>query len=367
MIYIGIIVLFIVITIVWYFEFKAFSIPVLYYHHIEPSDPVNPQVFEEQMKYLLSRGYSSISLNELYEFMAGSRMVARKSFVLTFDDGFYCNYHYLFPILQKYHLKATIFVVSGVRKQTISSEQREYSKGYPSRMGANTESAERFATWDELNIMLKSGLVQVEDHSLFHDRIYISDKIAGFNTGIEIDWPIWGDKRPGTVKYQTGSYIAHKNFTGDYKLNEHLVNITKNNKLDLFDPDSIDTLKNAYRRYKANNPIRLVYESEHSFVMRSKMDIEKSRKTIEEHTKTLPMFFCFPWGEYNSAVINIIKELGYKGAITTDKGGNVKGGDPYRIKRFKVYKSSIKWFRRYFLIHKSRILVSLYSIFYGWF
>ncbi len=353
--------------IVWYLEFKAYSIPVLYYHHVEPSDPINPDVFEAQMKYLLSKGYNSISLNELYEFMAANSMFPRKSFVLTFDDGFYCNYHYLFPILQRYKLRATIFVVSGVRKQTISLEQREQSRGYPSRTGTNMESSERFATWDELNLMIASGLVQIEDHGLFHDRIYISDKALGFNTGAEPDWPIWGDKRPGTVKYQTGSYIAHKNFTGDYRINEHLVNFLKDNKRDPSDYTTMDMLEKEYREYKSHSPVKSIYESQDNCMMRSKMDIDESRTLIGEHTKTTPLFFCFPWGDYNKTVIGILKELGYKGAITTDKGANIRGGNPYKIRRFKVYRSNMAWFKRYFFIHRSRILITIYGIFYGWF
>ena len=90
--------------IVWYLEFGAYSIPVLYYHHVEPTDPARPEVFEAQMQYLAGKGYHSVSLNELYGFMTGSGRVPRKSFVLTFDDGFYCNYHYLLPILKKYRL-----------------------------------------------------------------------------------------------------------------------------------------------------------------------------------------------------------------------------------------------------------------------
>ncbi len=365
MIYIGLIGL--LIFIIWYLEFKAYSIPVLYYHHVEPSDPISPHVFEAQMKYLLSKGYNSISLNELCEFMVGSSTVPKKSFVLTFDDGFYCNYHYLFPILQKYKLKATIFVVSGVRKQSISLEQREQSRGYPSRMGTNTESSERFATWDELNLMIASGLVQIEDHGLFHDRIYISDKAIGFNTGEEPDWPIWGDKRPGTVKYQIGSYIAYKNFTGDYRINEHLVNFLKNNRLDPSDYATMGMLEKEYREYKKHNPVKSIYESSDNYIMRSRMDIEKSRALIEKHTKATPMFFCFPWGDYNKTVMGIIKELGYKGSTTTDKGANVRRGNPYKIRRFKVYRSNMTWFKRYFFIHSSRILITIYGIFYGWF
>ncbi len=351
----------------WYLEFKAYSIPVLYYHHVEPADPITPEVFEAQMKYLLSKGYNSISLSLLYEFISGRGTVPRKSFVLTFDDGFYCNYHYLLPILKKYNLKATVFVVSGVRRQISSPGYREDARGYPSRMGTNNNASGRFAAWNELKLMTESGLVQVEDHSLFHDSIYISDRIEGFNTGVELDWPVWGDKRSGTVRYKTGSYLTHRNFTGDYKLNDYLTNIVKSSNLDPSDPKTMDMLKKAYRNYRTRNPVKFIYESEDGYRNRCREDIEKSKRLITEHTGANPAFFCFPWGQYNKTLLQILKKLGYNGAITTDKGANVKGGDPYRIKRFKVYRSNIRWFKRYFFLHRSRILVTLYKTLYGWF
>ncbi len=362
------VVLFIAVlaVVIWYFEFRAFSIPVLYYHHVEPTDPVTPEVFEAQMKHLLSKGYNSLSLNELYNFMTGISSVPRKSFVLTFDDGFYCNYHYLFPILEKYKLKAAIFAVSGVRKQSIGAGQRERSRGYPSRTGANMESAERFATWDELNRMTAPGLVQIEDHGLFHDRVYRNDSARGFNSGVELDWPVWGDTRPGTVRYEAGSSLAHKNFTGDYKLNDYLVKLVKDRSLDLSESNALRILKKAYLEYRKQNPVKVIYESEETYVRRCRTDLEKSRQLISDRTGVVPAFLCFPWGQYNKQSLQLLKDIGYKGAITTDKGANVRGGDPYRIKRFKVYRSNLSWFKRYFFLHRSRILVTLYSLFYGW-
>ncbi|MCL4558424.1 MAG: polysaccharide deacetylase family protein [Deltaproteobacteria bacterium] len=352
--------------IIWYLEFRAYSIPVLYYHHVEPTDPITPQVFEAQMRYLAGKGYHSVSLNELYGFMTGSSRVPRKSFVLTFDDGFYCNYRYLFPILKKYGLRATVFAVSGTRKQSTDVPQRERARGYPSRSGANIESAENFATWDELKTMVGSGLVQVEDHSLFHDRVYIDDRAAGFNTGVELDWPVWGDKRPGTVRYRTGSSIAHRNFTGDYRLNEHLLKLVKGKSLDLSEEGSIRLLEQAYKEYKSQYSVKAIYESWDSYARRCRADLDRSRHLISEHTGVAPGFLCFPWGQYDKKTIMLLKELGYRGAVTTDKGANRKGGDPYRIKRFKVYRPGMTWFKRYFLLHRSRVLVTLYGLIYGW-
>lgn len=363
----GVLIITALVLGVWYFERRAFSIPVLYYHHVEPTDPVTPQVFEAQMNYLLSKGYRSISLDDLYGFMTRTGTVPRKSFVLTFDDGFYCNYHYLLPILRQYGLTATVFVVSGVREQTREAGQREWSRGYPSRMGNNTGAAERFATWGELKLMRDSGLVQIEDHSMFHDRVYRNSRALGFNTGVELDWPVWGDTRPGTVRYESGSSIVYNTFTGDYKLNDFLARFVKEHSLDLSERGAVQILRKAYLEYRKQNPVKVIYESDPNYERRCTMELRKSRELIAQHTGAAPGFLCFPWGQYTSRTLGLVREIGYKGAVTTDKGANVRGGNPFRIKRFKVYRSHLSWFRRSFFIHRSRILVTLYGIFYGWF
>ncbi|MCL4478478.1 MAG: polysaccharide deacetylase family protein [Deltaproteobacteria bacterium] len=365
MIIILLLIAFIIFT-VWYLEFFAYSIPVLYYHHIEPGDPVTPQVFETQMKYLIFRGYHSVSLDELYGFMKGGLRLHRKSFVLTFDDGFYCNYHYLMPLLKKHNLKATIFVVSGVRKQTSDNPEREVQRGYPSRTGTNKEAMDKFATWDELKVMIETGLASIEDHSLYHDRVYIDDTVKGFNTGAELDWQISGDTRQGTVKYKTGSFLAYKIFTGDIRLNNRLFTLTKEKPFDPYTDEGLNALKTEYIKYKKKNPVKYMYEANDIYINRIKTDLKKSKQTILEHTGRDPGFFCFPWGQYNRKLIKVIKDLGYKGAITTDKGANTKGGDTYRIKRFKVYRSELKWFKTFFFIHRSRLFSTIYSVFYGW-
>ena len=48
--------------------------------------------------------------SELFDHMAGSKPPLRDSIFLSFDDGYLDNWTYVFPILKKYGMKATIFV-----------------------------------------------------------------------------------------------------------------------------------------------------------------------------------------------------------------------------------------------------------------
>lgn len=88
---------------------------VLTYHRVrEPDvdDPkprlcVSPEVFEEQIKYLLSRGYHFTNFSNLPFAREHSRTV-----VLTFDDGTVDNYEFAFPIIRDCGVTGTVFAVS---------------------------------------------------------------------------------------------------------------------------------------------------------------------------------------------------------------------------------------------------------------
>ena len=92
------------------------KVPILMYHYIEynrdPKDiiraslTVNPYLFEKQLLELKTKNYETIALDELF-----SKKVANPV-ILTFDDGYRDFYTDAWPILLKYRMKATIYVVS---------------------------------------------------------------------------------------------------------------------------------------------------------------------------------------------------------------------------------------------------------------
>lgn len=98
------------------------KIPILLYHDfvatVPDSDPDNfnyintPQSFEENIKVLLENGYTFISFQELNAAINGKMSLPEKPILINFDDGYYSNYEYVFPILKKYNVKASIFVVT---------------------------------------------------------------------------------------------------------------------------------------------------------------------------------------------------------------------------------------------------------------
>ena len=90
---------------------------VLMYHKLSDSDcdelTVKVDAFEKQLLYLIKHHYQPISIEQLVQCQYIEAKLPDKPVLITFDDGYENNYTYLYPLLKKYGLKATIFLPVG--------------------------------------------------------------------------------------------------------------------------------------------------------------------------------------------------------------------------------------------------------------
>jgi peptidoglycan/xylan/chitin deacetylase (PgdA/CDA1 family)/UDP-N-acetylglucosamine:LPS N-acetylglucosamine transferase len=140
-------------------NYRQRELPVLMYHRLvnSPSEAgrhgiyVTVKQFEEQMKYLLIKGYRTITFEELENVNRFDK--TEKYAILTFDDGYEDNYTLLFPILKKFGLKAVIFSVTHRESnlwdtensdepvvRLMSSEQIAEMSEYGVEFGAHTKT-----------------------------------------------------------------------------------------------------------------------------------------------------------------------------------------------------------------------------------
>jgi len=103
-----------------------FAVPVLMYHRIcdlterEARSPlirdltVSPADFDEQIRYLVENGFTILSVKEVESALREERPLPEKAVALTMDDGYRDNFTCAFPILWKYGVPATVFLVTSV-------------------------------------------------------------------------------------------------------------------------------------------------------------------------------------------------------------------------------------------------------------
>lgn len=92
------------------------GIPVLNYHQINDEAhnalTLSSQEFNGQMEYLYDNDYTTISPNQLVDYLQYGTELPPNPVLITFDDGYVDNYNVAYPILQKYNFTATIFLIT---------------------------------------------------------------------------------------------------------------------------------------------------------------------------------------------------------------------------------------------------------------
>ena len=70
---------------------------------------------------------------------------------------------------------------------------------------------------------------------------------------------------------------------------------------------------------------------------RAREEITTSRKLLEDEFGVAVKRFCYPYGEWNRRVAEMVAEAGYQTASTTVSGVNPLGADPFALKRIHAY------------------------------
>lgn len=130
------------------------KIPIIMYHYVEYVKDVgdlirkrldiSPYLFEGHLKALDEAHYKTYFVRDIPDILDGTIHYSTRSAVMTFDDGYEDFYTVVFPLLKKYQVKATMYVIYD----------------YIGRKGFMTES--------EIKEILTSGLVELGSHTLDH-------------------------------------------------------------------------------------------------------------------------------------------------------------------------------------------------------
>jgi len=162
--------------------FKA--VPILAYHHVNPLPgdmvTITPEHFEAQMAFLSRGGYRSLFIEELLDWMAGKIVLDRKAVVLTFDDGYRDNYRFAYPIMKKFGIRATIFLVTGWagEKRADEGPDRIYSHRECRELSEAGQAGPMALSWPEARRLEEEGLVRIESHTHHHIKNLFADATA---------------------------------------------------------------------------------------------------------------------------------------------------------------------------------------------
>src|SRR3989344_9317567 len=133
---------------------ESIDVPILVYHYVEivldEKDTIRkslntpPYLFIEQLETLKNAGYTFITASELIDILDGKIALPQKPVLITFDDGYRDFYTDVFPILKRYNVKATAYIVSGFLDKP------------------------NYMFIDQLKEIARSGLVEIGAHTVHH-------------------------------------------------------------------------------------------------------------------------------------------------------------------------------------------------------
>ncbi len=136
---------------------EGIPVPVVMYHSVLKDESrlgkyvISPSELESDLQYLQNHGYTAVTVRTLIGYVNGENDLPEKPIMLTFDDGYYNNYLYAYPLAEKYDTK---LVISPIGCETDRFSETGEENGNYSHL-----------TWDRIREMQQSGLVEFQNHS----------------------------------------------------------------------------------------------------------------------------------------------------------------------------------------------------------
>jgi len=281
------------------------------YHRVYPGKDnlfvknVCLEEFEKQVKYL-KENFKIYSLEKLINLLSKPKIdnpIKENIAVITFDDGYKDNYIYAYPILKKYQVPATIFLISGY----IGKDELFW--------------------WDKVGYIISNSQKS-------------SINIPNFGDFSLID----SQKKLHCISFLLRRF---KNISNQLK-NEYIINLQK--ICDVTIPSGL-----AEKIILSWDEIREMSDNGISFGAHTlnhpnlanidlnevEKEIVDSKKMIEERLKTDITLFAYPYGtksDYNNEIIELIKNAGFKCACSSNHQlvNKYNMEDMYHLSRIQV-------------------------------
>ena len=259
------------------------QVAILLYHRICPNKdeykvPLSPESFERHMEHF-SRNYEILCLDKLVECIQSGKPLPKKAVVVTFDDGYKDNYLYAHPILQKYHIPATIFVVTGYigTGKLFWWDKVAYIIEHTSIRQLNLGD---FGIYS-----LQSELDKSRAKSMITERL---KKLSEERKNLLVE------KLPDICRVEIPRDLGKELILSWKEVKEmHIEGV-------------------AFGAHSVNHPILAHLPFEHA-----KSEITQAKKDIEEKLGTKVTSFSYPHGKFNAQIVGLVRKSGFTCALTS--------------------------------------------------
>lgn len=332
-----------------------FEIPVFTFH------TAVPDWFEEQCKYLADNGYKTLTTDEFNNRIINEKAAPEKTVFITFDDGLKQVWSIAYPILKKYGLHATCYLIPGCISESDAQVRATLDNVWRGEssvrevMGIKKNELP-LATWSEIKIMHDSGVIDFQSHTMNHSLVPVSDEIIDFvNPDYNphfygnIHVPMYTEnghdvisRKPllGMPIYSSKPRMqAESRYYDDENLRAHCINevVRLGGKGFFKDINWKAKLNKIVDNYKNSHEINDRYEKPEERDKAILDELTMSKHIIEEKLSGKKVSqLCYPWYGANSYAISASKKAGYEVNLFGQRSGrvsNIPGQDPFQIVR----------------------------------
>lgn len=259
--------------------------------------------FEKHIQ-VLQKHFTLTSLSECQAYGSEKKNLGKKPFcILTFDDGWLDFYTNAFPILEAYKAPATVFLpvdyIGSDRwfwTDLISNLLSKWD-GVDKRAKPSNEYVKRI---ESLSGPLSSRIEQ----SIEMLKALREDQIKEIIVTISERWGIQSiQKQPAFLSWEQ---VRKMQQSGLISFGSHTVS---HRILTTLDKDEVMS------------------------------ELIDSKKKLLEENAVSPSFipFCYPNGNHNQKIAEMVKKAGYSMAVTTKNGWNDRSANPFTLKRIGIH------------------------------
>lgn len=307
------------------------------------------EILEPVLAGLARAGYRSLTCDEYLAAARGERAIdASTTVMLTFDDGHASVWSVVRPLLERYDMRAVVYLIPG-RIQ----ERRESDEG-----SGGTRS---LCTWPQIAEMHETGRIDFQSHTLLHHRVFTDARPRDFVRpdlldGHPHDLLLWDGPDPADRElpvrpsYPTpplgapvyGSLprmLAGQALYEDPEVRRACVaRVEEGGGAQFFESsDWRRTLGAVVRERRRRGPGRPRPETPRERDRALRADLERARAMIERRLEGKRVrHLAWPWGVASNAAVTAARDAGYEACYWgRAEGGftNFVGSDTMRLAR----------------------------------
>jgi peptidoglycan/xylan/chitin deacetylase (PgdA/CDA1 family) len=298
------------------------AVVLMYHRVVDPEDLekvyshpgiiVETPTFEKHLRFLRAH-FHVVSLREFRDHMINGRPFAKRTCLVTFDDGWEDNYTRAFPLLAKHNVPATIFLTSGY----VGTGRRFWQESLAHSLFSALDQADDGNARVRREILAKLGL----------DESSISPDATGKATIKENVWRAKNfpeqerkqvlDDASRLVRVQSSPTDLHDSF------------------LTWAQVKAMAAAGIDFGSHTVNHQLLATIPSDEA-----QQEIEASKRAIETELAKGIYSFAYPSGSHNAECRRIVADSGFQLAFSTEDGLVGSADDRFTIKRINIHQGA---------------------------